>query len=175
MSTPSNASARLCTPRLDMPLPWPARPKNYVGAAPGRNPSICAWSTMSSLEQRCPLVTVVLVTYNHERFIAQSIDGVLMQQAPFPFELVVVEDSSTDGTRGILAEYQRRFPDKIHLRLAASNQNNNRAWAKPLLAREENMSRSWTATITGRALESCSCRCVSWRHIRNVPSASTTL
>jgi glycosyltransferase involved in cell wall biosynthesis len=59
-------------------------------------------------------VTVLLTTYNHEPFIAQAIEGVLMQETSFNYQLVVNEDCSTDGTREILREYERRY-----LRMAA--------------------------------------------------------
>ena len=43
-----------------------------------------------------PLVSVVMITYNHEKFIAQAIEGVLMQETDFPVEIVVGEDCSGD-------------------------------------------------------------------------------
>lgn len=56
-----------------------------------------------------------MITYNHEAFIAQAIEGVLMQETDFPFELVIGEDCSTDNTRKICEDYAKRFPDKIRL------------------------------------------------------------
>jgi glycosyltransferase involved in cell wall biosynthesis len=46
-----------------------------------------------------------MITYNHERFIAQAIESVLMQETAFPIELVIGEDCSTDGTREIVRRY----------------------------------------------------------------------
>ncbi len=68
-----------------------------------------------------PLVSVFMTTYNHERFIAQALDGILMQDVDFPYEIVIGEDKSTDRTREIVCEYQRNHPDKIRLRLAKEN------------------------------------------------------
>ena len=68
-----------------------------------------------------PLVSVFVITYNHEKYISQALDGVLMQQVDFPYEIVVGEDKSTDRTRDIVCEYQRRHPDKIRLRLSREN------------------------------------------------------
>ncbi len=50
-------------------------------------------------------VSVTLIAYNQERFIAQAIEGVLMQQTSFDFELVIGDDCSTDGTRAIVDRY----------------------------------------------------------------------
>jgi glycosyltransferase involved in cell wall biosynthesis len=68
-----------------------------------------------------PKVSVVMVTYNHERFIAQAIESVLMQRTTFPVELVLGEDCSTDDTRRLVLDYQRRHPDKIRLLLLQKN------------------------------------------------------
>lgn len=71
----------------------------------------------SDSERLCkhPVVSVHMVTYNHEHCIRQAIDGVMMQQTDFEFELVIGEDCSTDKTREICFEYQRRYPDKIRV------------------------------------------------------------
>lgn len=66
-------------------------------------------------------VSVCMITYNHERFIAQAVESALMQQTNFDFEIVVGEDCSTDGTRAILLELQDRHPDKIRLLLRETN------------------------------------------------------
>jgi len=60
-------------------------------------------------------VTVSLVTYNHERFIAKALNSILMQETNFPYEIIVGEDDSQDRTREIVQEYKRRYPDKIRL------------------------------------------------------------
>lgn len=61
-----------------------------------------------------PKVSVLMVTYNQERFIAQAIESVLMQRTSFRHELVIGEDCSTDGTRLIVTDYARRHPERIH-------------------------------------------------------------
>jgi glycosyltransferase involved in cell wall biosynthesis len=60
-----------------------------------------------------PLVSVACITYNHEKFIAQAIESVLMQETDFPVELVIGEDCSTDGTRAIVQEYAAKYPGVI--------------------------------------------------------------
>ena len=62
-----------------------------------------------------PLVSVIVATYQHARFIAQCLDGILMQKTSFPFEVVLGEDESHDGTREICIDYARKHPDRIRL------------------------------------------------------------
>lgn len=45
-----------------------------------------------------PKVSVLMITYKHAKFIAQAIESVLMQETDFPYELVIGEDKSPDGT-----------------------------------------------------------------------------
>jgi glycosyltransferase involved in cell wall biosynthesis len=61
------------------------------------------------------MVSVCMITYNHEAFITQAIEGVLMQRVDFKFELIIGEDCSTDSTRGISEDYANKFPDIIKL------------------------------------------------------------
>ena len=68
-----------------------------------------------------PKVSVLMITYNHEKLIAQAIDSVLMQKTTFPFELVIGEDCSTDGTGAIVAEYSRKYPEIIRPHLPEQN------------------------------------------------------
>jgi glycosyltransferase involved in cell wall biosynthesis len=51
-----------------------------------------------------------MLTYNHERFIRQALDSVLMQQVDFAYEVIIGEDCSTDQTRRIVEEYAQRYP-----------------------------------------------------------------
>ena len=62
-----------------------------------------------------PTVSVLVLTYNHKNYIKQCLDSILMQQTTFPFELVLGEDESDDGTRNICIEYAEKYPDKIKL------------------------------------------------------------
>jgi glycosyltransferase involved in cell wall biosynthesis len=68
-----------------------------------------------------PDVSVGIVTYNHERYIAQAIESVLAQRTSLSFEVVIYEDCSTDATRTIALDYQRRHPDKIRVLYSAAN------------------------------------------------------
>lgn len=66
-------------------------------------------------------VSIAIVTYNHENFIAKALDSVLMQRVNFDYEVVVGEDCSTDNTRAILINYQKKYPDKLKLLLNDTN------------------------------------------------------
>ena len=67
-----------------------------------------------------PLVSVCITTYNHREFIAECLESVLIQKTDFPFEIIVGEDDSTDGTREICKAYAEKHPDKIRLFLRKS-------------------------------------------------------
>lgn len=61
------------------------------------------------------LVSVCCITYNHDKYIAQAIEGFLMQKTTFKYEIIIGEDCSTDKTRLILNEYQSKNPNKIRV------------------------------------------------------------
>ncbi|MGK7905773.1 MAG: glycosyltransferase [Synechococcus sp.] len=60
-------------------------------------------------------LSVLMISYNHEAFISEAIDSALMQNVDYPFEIVIGDDQSTDLTRNILTDYQKRYPDTIKL------------------------------------------------------------
>ena len=64
---------------------------------------------------KTPLVTVLMITYNHAPYLSDAIHGVIMQKCDFPFELIIGEDCSTDATRKIALEYQKKYPDIIRV------------------------------------------------------------
>jgi hypothetical protein len=58
-------------------------------------------------------LSVMLITYNHEAFIAQALESILAQRVNFDFEIVVGEDCTTDRTRDILIDFHTRNPGRI--------------------------------------------------------------
>lgn len=88
---------------------------------------VCSASLCSN-----PIVSVALLTFNHEPYIREALDSILEQECDF--ELIVGDDCSTDGTIEILRDYQERFPDRIKLLLARSNlyQRHNTLWSNLL-------------------------------------------
>ena len=67
------------------------------------------------------LLSVLLITYNHEKYISQALDSILMQKVNFEYEIVIGEDCSTDNTRSIIMDYIGLYPNKIRLNTAESN------------------------------------------------------
>ena len=58
-------------------------------------------------------VSVLCATYNHEEYLRQTLDGFLAQKTDFPYEVLVNDDASTDGTAEILREYAEKYPEII--------------------------------------------------------------
>jgi glycosyltransferase involved in cell wall biosynthesis len=68
-----------------------------------------------------PKLSISTICFNQAQFIGQALDSVLMQKASFEYEVVISDDCSTDATRKIIADYQRRWPDKIKPLLREKN------------------------------------------------------
>jgi len=64
-------------------------------------------------EALVPLVSVCVITYNHEKYIRQCLDGILMQKVNFPYEVLIHDDASPDATADIIREYEAKYPDII--------------------------------------------------------------
>jgi glycosyltransferase involved in cell wall biosynthesis len=73
-----------------------------------------------------PLVSVICLCYNHERFLAEALDSVLAQTYP-RLEIIIMDDCSTDGSVRIIQDYVRKYP-QLSFMQSASNQGNTRAF-----------------------------------------------
>ena len=60
-----------------------------------------------------PIASVIILTFNHEKYIEDAIDSVLKQKTSYSFEIIIADDCSTDSTPVILSKYQELYPDKI--------------------------------------------------------------
>jgi len=69
-----------------------------------------------------PLVSVIVLTYNHKDYLEQNLNGILMQKTSFPFKIYVHDDASTDGTRDIILKYYEKYPGIIVPILQSENQ-----------------------------------------------------
>ncbi len=79
-----------------------------------------------SKEERPLMVTIRCITYNHEPYIRQCLEGFIMQKTNFRFEAIVHDDASTDGTADIIREYAEKYPDIIKPIFETENQYSKR-------------------------------------------------
>lgn len=68
------------------------------------------------------MVSIETTAFNHAPYIAQTLDGFLMQKTDFPFEVVIHDDASTDGTADIIRQYAEKYPDIIRPIFQTENQ-----------------------------------------------------
>ena len=69
-----------------------------------------------------PMVTVVAICYCHEKYLPAALDSVLAQETDFPFEVLVHDDASPDGSAAIIRDYAARYPRIIRPVLEQENQ-----------------------------------------------------
>lgn len=84
--------------------------------SPSENEIIKNWSSNHVL------VSICCVTYNHEPYITDALDGFLMQKTNFAFEIIVRDDCSTDRTATIIKQYADKYPNIIKPIFEPSNQ-----------------------------------------------------
>lgn len=84
----------------------------------------CQEEIMSSwvVDWRLPLVSVVCTVYNQEAVIEDAIRGILLQKTTIPFEVILHDDASTDGTAGIVMFYAKKYPKIIKPFIQVENQ-----------------------------------------------------
>lgn len=58
-------------------------------------------------------LSIICLSYNHSKYIRDTLDSFVMQKTNFPFEVLVHDDASTDGTAKIIQEYAQKYPDII--------------------------------------------------------------
>ena len=74
------------------------------------------------METGNPMVSVALMSYNQKDYIRQSMECILAQKCTYPFEVVIGDDGSTDGTRDIALEYQAKYPSLVRVLPKGPNQ-----------------------------------------------------
>ena len=62
-----------------------------------------------------PTLSIYVPTFNHEHYIVQALDSILMQETAYTYEVLVGEDCSTDNTRAVLKEYEKQHPGKLQV------------------------------------------------------------
>jgi glycosyltransferase involved in cell wall biosynthesis len=79
-----------------------------------------------------PLVTALIVTYNHRNYFPAAVESALAQRTTFPVEILISEDASTDGTRDIVEGWAARHPGRVRLLLSEHNLRSNEVVARGL-------------------------------------------
>lgn len=72
-------------------------------------------------KKQIPLVSVWMITFNHEKYISTAIDSILEQKVEFQYEIIIGDDFSSDNTREILLEYKKNHPRIIKLLFHKAN------------------------------------------------------
>jgi len=68
-----------------------------------------------------PEVSTLVLTYDHERYLARAFEGVQQQKVGFPCELVVADDCSRDGTAAVVESWKKIFGDRMRILPRAEN------------------------------------------------------
>lgn len=68
------------------------------------------------------MVSIICNAYNHEKYIASALEGFVMQQTSFPFEILVHDDASTDATADIIRSYEEKYPQLFRVLYQKENQ-----------------------------------------------------
>ncbi len=96
--------------------PWP------VGDPAPRPPVLRPESEIvARWVDRAPLASILCPTFQHADYIRDALDGFLGQETDFPFEIIVRDDASTDGTRDIIRSYADRYPSIIRAVVETTN------------------------------------------------------
>ena len=74
------------------------------------------------------LVSIICLTYNHEPYIRDAIDGFLKQETTFKFEIIIHDDASRDNTAEIIKDYYIRYPDILNPILQSENKLSKGHW-----------------------------------------------
>lgn len=77
-----------------------------------------------------PLVSVICTNFNKGEWIKDAIEGFLMQITEFNFEIILIDDKSTDNSIDILRDYARKYPKKIRLFENKQNMGITKTWKK---------------------------------------------
>lgn len=115
-----------------LPARLPVKPETEI---------IAGWHTSAS----APTVSICCATYNHEAYIEDAICGFLAQETNFPFEVIIRDDASEDGTTAIVKQYAARYPNIV--KAVINPENEFRKGIRP--------SQIWPKLASGKYLAIC--------------------
>ena len=72
------------------------------------------------------MVSISCIAYNQEKYIRETLEGFVKQKTNFPFEVLIHDDASTDGTADIIREYAEKYPEIIKPILQTENQHSKK-------------------------------------------------
>lgn len=68
-----------------------------------------------------PLISICSISYNHESFVSETLNSFLMQDSPYPYEILISDDCSSDKTQDIINQYVTKYPNIIKAKLRKKN------------------------------------------------------
>jgi O-antigen biosynthesis protein len=74
---------------------------------------VSAWAAVHSKNSVRPVVSSVILAYNHQDFLVETIESALAQEGDFTHEILISNDGSTDETQAIVDHYANAYPNKI--------------------------------------------------------------
>ena len=75
-----------------------------------------------------PFVSIICTVFNKEPWLKKTIDSFLAQQTEFAYEIILVDDASSDGSRSIIQDYQANYPNLIRAFYQDENQGISKTW-----------------------------------------------
>jgi glycosyltransferase involved in cell wall biosynthesis len=88
---------------------------SHPGDVPASPPVAWVETSAPAAGDTEPLVSVLMIAYNQEAYLAEAIASIVMQRCDFPFELIIGDDGSTDGSLRVALEFQRRYPAIVRI------------------------------------------------------------
>lgn len=86
------------------------------------------------MSEPAPLLSILCLTYNHEAFVAQTMESFLAQRTSFEIEVIVADDCSADGTLNVVQEFRQRFGGRLRVLRTDINLGVTRNFRRALLA-----------------------------------------
>lgn len=80
------------------------------------------------------LLSIICITYNHEKYISDAIEGFVSQKTDFEYEIIIHDDASTDSTAEIIRKYAKKYPNLIKPIFQTTNQYSQGKKMIPLAA-----------------------------------------